>query len=91
MSVATGKTFCETWAIKEKTIENLSVDFMHEKITEQCIQGLIKWKHRDPQQVSIKTLGTALRKRGLLRCASNLPGTTMNHISVTLILNIDSN
>ena len=58
------KDLLRNLAIKEKTIENLSVDFMHEKITEQCIQGLIKWKHRDPQQVSIKTLGTALRNVG---------------------------
>ena len=58
------KDLLRNLSIKEKTIENLSVDFMHEKITEQCIQGLIKWKHRDPQLATVKTLATALRNVG---------------------------
>ena len=58
------KDLLRNLSIKEKTIENLSVDFMHEKITEQCIQGLIEWKHRDSQLATIKTLATALRNVG---------------------------
>ena len=55
------KDLLRNLSIKEKTIENLSVDFMHDKITEQCIQGLMKWKERDPQLATIKTLAIALR------------------------------
>ena len=51
-------------SIKEKAIENLSLDLKHETINEQCIQGLIKWKERDPQLATIKTLAIALRNVG---------------------------
>ena len=58
------KDLLRSLSIKEKTIENLSVDFKHETITEQCIQGLIKWKDLDPQLATIKTLAIALRNVG---------------------------
>ena len=58
------KDLLRSLSIKEKTIENLSVDLMRETVTEQCIQGLIKWKDRNPQLATIKTLAIALRNVG---------------------------
>ena len=63
------KDLLRSLSVKEKTIENLSVDFTHAKITEQCIQGLIKWKELSPQSATIKTLALALRD---VRCLDAL-------------------
>ena len=82
------KDLLRSLSIKEKTIENLSVDFKHETITEQCIQVLIKWKERDPQLARIKTLAIiiiALRKVGCFEALRALQKLTMlNQTSVTL-------
>jgi len=58
------KDLLRSLSVKERTIENISVDFTHAKITEQCIQGLIKWKELSPQSATIKTLALALREVG---------------------------
>ena len=58
------KDLLRNLSMKEKAIENLSVDFTHAKITEQCIQGLIKWKELNPQSATIRTLALALRDAG---------------------------
>ena len=58
------KDLLRSLSMKEKAIENLSVDFTHSKITEQCIQGLIKWKELSPQSATIRTLALALREAG---------------------------
>jgi len=58
------KDLLRSLSVKEKTIENLSVDFTHAKITEQCILGLIKWKELSPHSATIKTLALALRDVG---------------------------
>ena len=51
-------------SMKAKVIENLSVDHKHEEITEQCIQGLLKWRELDPQLATFKNLANALHYVG---------------------------
>ena len=78
------KGLLRSLSIKEKAIENLSVDLMRETITEQCIQGLIKWKDRNPQVATIKTLAIALRNVGCFDALRSLQNwTTMSQTSVT--------
>ncbi|XP_020623044.1 uncharacterized protein LOC110060594 isoform X1 [Orbicella faveolata] len=54
------KNLLRIMSLKEKVIENLSEDHKYDKITEQCIQGLLKWKELDPQLATIKNLAIAL-------------------------------
>jgi len=54
------KDLLRSLSMKEKVIENLSEDYKHEKITELCIQGLLKWKQLDPESATIKNLAIAL-------------------------------
>ena len=58
------KDLLRSLSMKEKVIENLSEDYKHDKISEQCIQGLIQWKELDPQLATIKTLAIALHHVG---------------------------
>ena len=74
-------------SIKEKAIENLSLDLKHETINEQCIQGLIKWKERDPQLATIKTLAIALRNVGCFDALRTLQ--KLQWIKHQGLLNID--
>ena len=57
--------------MREKVIENLSEDYKHDKITEQCIQGLLKWKEL-AQLATIKILAIALRRVGCFEALQTL-------------------
>jgi len=54
------KDVLRSLSMKEKLIENLSADYKYEKITEQCIQGLLKWKELESELATIKILAVAL-------------------------------
>jgi len=66
------KDLLRSLSMKEKVIETLSEDYKHDKSTEKCIQGLLKWKQLDPQSATIKTLATALRQVGCLEALKTL-------------------
>ena len=55
--------------MEEEDIENLSEDYKYDKVTEQCIKGLIQWQALDPQLATIKALAIALRH---VRCLGAL-------------------
>jgi len=52
-------------SMKKKAIENLSADYKYEKSTEQCVQGLLKWKELEPESATTKILAGALLR---VRC-----------------------
>lgn len=54
------KDVLRSLSMKEKAIENLSADHKYDKITEQCIQGLLKWKELEAESATIKILAGAL-------------------------------
>lgn len=68
-------------SMKEKAIENLSEDYKHDKITEQCIQGLLKWKELDPQLATIKKLAITLRHVGCFDALQTLRNYKESNIS----------
>ncbi|XP_020601650.1 uncharacterized protein LOC110040726 isoform X2 [Orbicella faveolata] len=66
------KDLLRRMSMKEKAIENLKEDFKNDKITEQCIQGLLKWKELDPKLGTVKNLAIALHDVGCLDALQTL-------------------